>query len=252
MTRTTASAEVPAGDAPAHDPFPDGAFDAIGFDADDTLWENERFFRMTEEAFLDLLGLSDRQDAHECLSVTQQRNLDLYGFGIKGFTLSMIQTALELTGEDLPGDTVARILELGQEMLRHPVQLRPGAAEVLDRLADRRLILVTKGDVIDQERKIALSGLAPAFERIEIVQNKTPDAYHAVLDRAGIPPARFIMIGNSVVSDILPVLATGGAAVLVPHAFGWAYEQAPEPEEHPRFRRVTCLNDLPPLLGADG
>lgn len=222
--------------------------DWIGFDADDTLWENETFFRTSQAGFADLLqghAPPDRIAAH--LFDTECRNLALYGYGIKGFTLSMVQTALELTENRLPGEVVARILDMGQEMLAHPVHLIDGAEGAVEALSDRRRILITKGDVLDQERKIALSGLAARFDAIEIVQHKTPDTYRAVFARHGIAPDRFLMAGNSMNSDILPVLEAGGHAALIPHDLTWMHE-AGEAPDHPRFHRLERIADLPALV----
>ncbi|HRO14693.1 MAG TPA: HAD family hydrolase [Paracoccus sp. (in: a-proteobacteria)] len=221
----------------------------IGFDADDTLWENETFFHLTQDDFVALLaGHADPDTIRERLFATEVRNLELYGYGIKGFTLSMIQTALELTGGDLPGASVARLLDLGQQMLRHPVRLLPHVETTLAALREHRLVLITKGDVLDQERKIAASGLATLFDRIEIVQHKTPQAYARILDRARVRPADFMMIGNSMQSDILPVLELGGHAALVPQQLAWAHEHADDPDD-PRFARLESLADLPALVG---
>ncbi len=220
----------------------------IGFDADDTLWENETFFRSTQAGFARLLeghAPPERIAAH--LFDTECRNLARYGYGIKGFMLSMVQTALELTENRLPGEAVAEILAMGQEMLAHPVHLLEGAAGAVEALSDRRRILITKGDVLDQERKIALSGLAERFDAIEIVQHKTPDAYAAVFARHGITPDRFLMAGNSMNSDILPVLQAGGNAVLIPHDLTWLHEQGADPD-HPRFHRLERIADLPALV----
>jgi putative hydrolase of the HAD superfamily len=222
--------------------------DWIGFDADDTLWENETFFRTTHAGFARLLdghAPPERIAAH--LFETECRNLALYGYGIKGFMLSMVQTALELTDRQLPGEVVAQILDMGQEMLAHPVHLIDGAAEAVAALSDRRRILITKGDVLDQERKIALSGLAERFDAIEIVQHKTPDAYAAIFARHGITPDRFLMAGNSMKSDILPVLEAGGHAAMIPHDLTWMHERAEDPD-HPRFHRLARIADLPALV----
>lgn len=220
----------------------------LGLDADDTLWENEAFFHLTQDDFVALL--SDHADAGTIrarLYETEIRNLEIYGYGIKGFTLSMIQTALELTGNAVSGQTIARLLALGQEMLRHPVRLLPGVPETLARLSGRRLILVTKGDVLDQERKLASSGLAGAFERVEIVQRKDPATYAALLRRAGVAPADFVMAGNAMRSDVLPVIEIGGHGVLIPAALGWAHEDAAAPD-HPRFHRLSRIDELPALI----
>lgn len=196
----------------------------IGFDADDTLWENEAFFHLSQDDFVGLLaGQADERVIRERLHEVQVANLEIYGYGIKSFTLSMIQTALDLTGNDLPGQTVARLLGLGQDMLRHPVHLLDHVREVLADLRDHRLILITKGDVLDQERKVAASGLAPLFEGIEIVQDKTPQAYARVLQRHRLEPEEFLMVGNSMRSDVLPVIGIGGRGVLVPARLGWVH-----------------------------
>ncbi|MBB1492891.1 MULTISPECIES: HAD family hydrolase [unclassified Paracoccus (in: a-proteobacteria)] len=220
----------------------------IGFDADDTLWENEAFFHLTQDDFVSLLkGHGDPDVIRAHLHDVQVANLEIYGYGIKSFTLSMIQTALDLTGNDLPGPVVARLLRLGQDMLRHPVHLLDHVRDVLADLRDHRLILITKGDVLDQERKVAASGLAPLFEGIEIVQDKTPQAYARVLQRHRLEPEEFLMVGNSMRSDVLPVIEIGGRGVLVPARLGWVHEHA-EPPESPRFHRVDSLADLPALV----
>lgn len=222
--------------------------DWIGFDADDTLWENETFFRMTQADFSELLqGHATARQVAAHLFDTERRNLERYGYGIKGFTLSMVQTALELTDNRVPGAVIARILAMGQEMLAHPVHLIDGAVAALDALSGHGRILITKGDVLDQERKIVLSGLADRFDAIEIVQHKTRDAYAAIFARHGIRPDRFLMAGNSVNSDILPVLAAGGHAALVPHELTWIHEQGDDPK-HPHFHRLDRIADLPDLI----
>lgn len=220
----------------------------IGFDADDTLWENETFFRVTQAGFAELLaGHATPEAIAAHLFETECRNLALYGYGIKGFMLSMVQTALELTDRRVPGDVVARILAMGQEMLAHPVHLIDGAAGAVEALSDRRRILITKGDVLDQERKIALSGLADSFDAIEIVQHKTPAAYAAIFVRHRIDPNGFLMVGNSMNSDILPVLEAGGHAALIDHPLTWAHEQAPHPD-HQRFHRLQAIDEVPALV----
>lgn len=220
----------------------------IGFDADDTLWENEAFFHLTQDDFVGLLdGHADPDVIRARLHEVQIANLEIYGYGIKSFTLSMIQTALDLTGNDVPGHTVARLLGLGQDMLRHPVHLLDHVHEVLAELRDHRLILITKGDVLDQERKVAASGLAPLFEAIEIVQDKTPQAYERVLQRHRVQPEDFLMAGNSMRSDVLPVIEIGGRGVLVPARLGWVHEHAEAPESD-RFHRLDSLAGLPDLV----
>lgn len=226
--------------------------EAIGLDADDTLWENERFFRQTEEAFAELLvdhGGRDEISAH--LLQVERANLARYGFGIKGFTLSMIQTALELSDGRVSTRTLARILELGQDMLTHPLHVMDGVAEVLKTLKDRRLFLITKGDLWDQERKLEASGLAGYFEAVEILSDKSPDAYSRVLARHDIEPEAFLMAGNSIKSDILPVLDLGANAAFIPHELTWAVEHAEEPD-HPRYHRLDRITELPGLIRTHG
>ena len=186
-------------------------FDAIGLDADDTLWENETFFRVTEAEFCALLAdHGDPESIAARLYDTESANLARYGYGIKGFMLSMVQTAIELTDGRIEGRQIARILDLGAEMLAHPVTLLPGVERALDALQGRRLILITKGDLMDQERKIAASGLAERFAAVQILADKTPEAYARVLMGQGVEPARFLMAGNSMRSDVIPVLDLGG------------------------------------------
>lgn len=222
--------------------------EAIGLDADDTLWENETFFRVTEGEFVALLGeYADGADIASRLLDVERANLARYGFGIKGFMLSMVQTAIELTDGRIDGRAIGRILELGQEMLAHPVDLLPGVPEALDALAGHRLILITKGDLIDQERKIAASGLAERFDAVEILADKSPETYSRVLFRAGVAPEDFVMVGNSMKSDVLPVVELGGHGVFIPHAMTWAVEHADAPD-HPRAHRLESIALLPALV----
>ncbi|RNF34307.1 HAD family hydrolase [Paracoccus methylarcula] len=222
--------------------------EAVGLDADDTLWENERFFRLTESGFAGLLAdHGDPDQISRRLHDVERRNLSRYGFGIKGFTLSMVQTAIELTDGRVPGSVIGQILDLGYEMLSHPLHLLDGVPEALGMLEGRRLILITKGDLMDQERKVAASGLAGRFEAIEIVADKTPAAYARVLTRHDIAPERFLMAGNSVKSDILPVLELGGRAALIPHELTWQVERDDDPD-HPQFHRLGSISDLPGLI----
>lgn len=223
--------------------------EAIGLDADDTLWENETFFRVTESSFVDLLA--DHGDPDQItgrLYDVERRNLARYGFGIKGFTLSMVQTAIELTEGRVPGHVIGQILDMGQDMLAHPVHLIAGVEQALDALQGRRLILITKGDLLDQERKVAASGLAERFAAVEILADKTPEAYSRVLWRHGIAAERFLMAGNSMKSDVLPVLDLGGHGVFLPHDLTWAVEHAEAPE-HPRLHELTSITELPDLIG---
>ncbi|WP_304618968.1 HAD family hydrolase [Paracoccus sediminilitoris] len=222
--------------------------DAIGLDADDTLWENETFFRVTEAEFAALLG--DHGEAETIASRlydVERANLQRYGYGIKGFTLSMVQTAVELTDGAVDGRTIGRILEMGREMLAHPVHLLPDVAKALEALQGRRLILITKGDLMDQERKVAASGMAELFDAVEILADKTPEAYSRVMNSHGIAPDRFLMAGNSMKSDVIPVLRIGGWGVHIPHGLTWIAEHAEAPD-HPRLRELPTIAGLPGLV----
>lgn len=222
----------------------------IGFDADDTLWQNETFFRMTEARFAELLAHAAPQDhLMQRLLEAERRNIGHYGFGIKGFMLSMIETALEVTDHRVPGEVIAEILATGREMLRHPVELLPGAEATVTQLArDYRVILVTKGDLLDQERKLAQSGLGDLFHGVEIVSDKTAAAYTRIFARHGTGAGEGLMVGNSLKSDVLPMLAAGGFGVHVPHGLTWALEAAEMPQGHPRFAEIAALSDLPALI----
>ena len=221
----------------------------LAFDADDTLWHNETHYAETQEAFRGLVRpFHDDAWIDARLHETEMRNLSRYGYGIKGFTLSMIETALELTEDRLDGQGVRRVLELGQAMLDKPVEPLPGVAEVLAKVAGAYdLMLITKGDLFDQEAKLAKSGLGSHFSKIEIVSEKDEATYAAVLQRHGIRPGAFTMVGNSVKSDILPVLALGARAIHIPYHLTWAHEVVATPVESP-FPVLDSILDLPALL----
>jgi putative hydrolase of the HAD superfamily len=223
---------------------------AIGFDADDTLWQNEQFFRLTEERFAELLGdYADGERLKARLLEAEKRNLSRYGFGIKGFTLSMIETAIEVTEGKVPSRVIADILEAGREMLVHPVETLPKARETLERLAgDYRLILITKGDLFDQERKLAASGLGDLFDAVEIVSDKGPSTYERVFSRHADGAGRSMMVGNSLKSDVVPAIRAGAWGVYVPHELTWVLEHVPEPAAEPRFRRIDDLGQLAALI----
>jgi putative hydrolase of the HAD superfamily len=224
---------------------------AIGFDADDTLWQNETYFRMTEQRFAELL--SDHGERHIIsarLLDAERRNLRLYGYGVKGFTLSMIETAVEVTNGQVPASVVAEILSFGRQMLQNPVEPLPHVHETLEALAGRyRILLITKGDLFDQERKLAQSGLGDYFQAVEIVSEKTPRTYDRIFRRHADGAERAVMVGNSLKSDVVPVIAAGGWGVHVPHELTWLLEHEPAPEDSPRFRRIDSLAGLVPLLG---
>ncbi len=223
----------------------------IGFDADDTLWQNERFFRLTEERFVALLGAQGTAaEISGRLLEAERRNLAFYGFGIKGFVLSMIETAIEITDGAVPAAVIGEILAAGREMAAHPVETLPQARETLERLAaSHRLVLITKGDLFDQERKLAQSGLGELFHGVEIVSDKTPEVYRRIFERHGDGPQRAMMVGNSLKSDVLPALAAGAWAVHIPHELTWALEHAEEPVGAPRCRRLSLLSALDELVG---
>ena len=225
----------------------------IAFDADDTLWHNERFFKLTQERFAALLAPHTDADAlMPRLLEAERRNIRHYGFGIKGFMLSMIETALEVTDNAVPGAVIAELIAAGQDMLQHPVDLLPHAAEALRAAqAIGPVLLITKGDLLDQERKIAQSGLGDVFDAVRIVSAKTPETYTRIFD-AYDGAARGMMIGNSMASDVRPMLEAGGWAVHVPHDLLWDLEHAERPEGHPRFHEIPDLGALPDLLSRTG
>jgi putative hydrolase of the HAD superfamily len=222
----------------------------IGFDADDTLWHNETFFQLTQAHFTDLL--SDYTDAtalHARLQAAEHRNLGHYGYGVKGFVLSMIETAIEVTNAKVPATVIAQLVAAGRDMLDHPIDLLPHARATVETLAkDYRVIIITKGDLLDQERKVAQSGLGDLFHAVEIVSHKTPASYARIFARHGDGAAHALMIGNSLKSDVLPMLDAGGYAVHVPHALTWALEVADPPQGHARFHAIADLGHLPHLV----
>jgi len=200
--------------------------DVIAFDADDTLWHNEVLYTRTEEQFQRLLAPYHQNGrAMEELLATEMQNLRYYGYGIKSFTLSMIETAIRLTGNKVKGTEIQEIIRLAKEMMLAPVELLDHVAEVVAELSQAyKLMIITKGDLFDQERKLARSGLATHFHYVEIVSEKSAEIYRALLAKHQIAPERFLMVGNSLRSDILPVAALGGHAVHVPYHTTWAHE----------------------------
>ncbi|MES0019627.1 HAD family hydrolase [Mesorhizobium sp. M0036] len=225
----------------------------IGFDADDTLWHNEQFFRLTEKHFATLLA--DHGEAEHIsarLLEAEKRNLAVYGFGIKGFTLSMIETAIEVTEGRVPGSTIAEILAAGRDMLGHPVEALPHARETVERLAGAyHLVLITKGDLFDQERKLAASGLGDLFDAVEIVSDKSAATYARIFGRHGSPQTS-MMVGNSLKSDVVPAIEAGSWGVYVPHELTWVLEHVEPPVEAPRFRQLVDLGELPALIESIG
>jgi putative hydrolase of the HAD superfamily len=227
-----------------------GQLTTIGFDADDTLWQNEQFFRLTEARFQSLLAdFAEPEHLAERLLAAEKRNLGHYGFGIKGFTLSMIETAVEVTGGKVPAATIGEILAAGREMLSHPIETLPYAAETLARLAGAyRVVLITKGDLFDQERKLAQSGLGDFFNAVEIVSDKSVATYERVFARHGDGAESAMMVGNSLKSDVVPALGAGSWGVYIPHHLTWALEHADRPAADLRFREIAHLGELPGLV----
>ena len=226
----------------------------IGFDADDTLWQNEAFFRLTQDRFTTLLSdYAEAEHLHERLLAAERRNLGHYGFGVKGFTLSMIETAIEVTDGRVAASVISELLASGREMLEHPIELLPHARQAVERLSDsHRVILITKGDLLDQERKLAQSGLGDLFDGVEIVSDKKPAIYAQIFARHGAQSDQAMMVGNSLKSDVLPVLDVGGWGVHVPHGLTWALEHAEPPVGHARFFSIESLRDLPDLVDTLG
>lgn len=226
------------------------AISTIGFDADDTLWHNERYFRMTEARFAALLGDHGHADEISArLLEVEKRNLRHYGFGIKGFVLSMIDTAIEVSDGRVATAAIGEILAFGREMSDHPVEPLPFVRETLDALSDEfRLVLITKGDLFDQERKLAASGLGDYFAAVEIVSDKNADTYRRIFERHGDGAARAAMVGNSMKSDIVPAIQAGAWGIHVPHELTWVLERVDAPREADRFREIPNLGDLAPLL----
>ncbi|MGH7946748.1 MAG: HAD family hydrolase [Opitutaceae bacterium] len=225
----------------------------IGFDGDDTLWHNETIFEHTHARYRALLArYHDAATVERTLFATEMRNLELYGYGVKGFTLSAIETAIQLTAGRIRADEIQQLIELGRQMLSHPVQLLDGVTDTLAMLSSaHRLFVITKGDLLDQERKLASSGLAQHFERVEIVSEKNEATYDRIFCRHDIAADRFLMVGNSLKSDILPVISLGGSAAHVPYHLTWAHERSEHiPSAAGRFFQLKSLHELPAVIRA--
>jgi putative hydrolase of the HAD superfamily len=226
----------------------------IGFDADDTLWHHEKYFVSTKAAFIELMSPhTDKARADGMLQATEIANVRTYGFGVKSFTLSMIETALSVTDGNVPGSVIGDIIALGRDMLVHPVNPYPGVRETLAALKPSyKLLVVTRGDLIDQERKLAASGLLDYFAEIEIVSDKTTSVYTRIFNRHGDGPARAMMIGNSMRADVAPALEAGAWGVHVPSEHVWSLDLHDDPTDTSRFRRITALSDVLPIVEAVG
>jgi putative hydrolase of the HAD superfamily len=219
----------------------------VGVDADDTLWHCESKFRLSHARFLDLL--SDHGDSEKIesqLLAVEKRNLRVYGYGAKGFTLSMIETALEVTDGRVDTRVIREILAVGREMLTEPIEPLSGVDKALSELSDRyRLILITKGDLLHQEQKLASSGLGDYFVAVEIVSEKDAGTYRRVFDRYGTGPEQAVMAGNSMKSDILPALEAGCWSALIPYPLVWSHEAAEAPVGHARYAELSSISELP-------
>jgi putative hydrolase of the HAD superfamily len=226
----------------------------IAFDADDTLWHTERFFRLTQAHFAALLRDFTEPDHLEArLLEAERRNISHYGYGIKGFVLSMIETAIEVTDEKVPASVIAELMAAGREMLNHPIELLPHATEAVETLAStHKILLITKGDLIDQERKLAQSGLGDVFDWVEIMSHKTSDIYRTVFAQHGDGPERAMMVGDSMRSDIVPAIAVGSWAAHVPQSNVWELERAEAPSHSSRFHSLESLQMLPDLVKTIG
>src|SRR4029077_1120415 len=223
----------------------------LAFDGDDTLWHNETRFHLTQTALRDLLRRHvPDADVDQHLSDVEMRNLNLYGYGVKSFTLSMLETAIQVTEGRIPTADLEVILGWGKKMLGEPTELLDGVEEALTDLNGRyELLLITKGDLFDQESKLARSGLAEMFSGVEILSEKNEDAYRSVLRRRQIDPNEFVMVGNSLRSDILPVVAVGARGIHIPYPLTWHHEQVPE-EKMPRqgWHSLKSISELGALL----
>jgi putative hydrolase of the HAD superfamily len=222
----------------------------IGFDADDTLWHSERVFRLTEARFAELLSdYVDSDGLSQRLLETEKRNLDFYGFGRKGFVLSMIETAIDVTDGKVPTSILKGLIDLGRDMAAHPIEILPDVRETLEEIAERyRILVITKGDLLDQEQKLARSGLGEMFQAVEIVSDKSPATYQRIFARHGDGPERSMMVGNSLKSDIVPAIDVGSWGIFIPHPLTWALEHTDAPKDAPRFRQIERIAELSGLL----
>ncbi|WP_024868738.1 HAD family hydrolase [Pseudoxanthomonas suwonensis] len=226
----------------------------VGFDGDDTLWRSEDYYRAAEKQYEEIIGryidLHDAGTLRHLLEV-ERRNLQVFGYGVKGMTLSMIEAAIELTDGRIAARDLQQVVEIGRATLQHPVELIDGIRGAVEQIAaELPVVLITKGDLFHQEAKIAASGLADLFPRIEIVSEKDPATYARVLSEFGIDASQFVMVGNSLRSDIEPVVRLGGWGVHIPYAITWAHEaEHGLAEEHPRVRSVAHASQLPQAIG---
>jgi putative hydrolase of the HAD superfamily len=226
----------------------------VALDADDTLWHNESIFHLTQQKYFSLLkDYGDVDHMMARLLEVEHRNLALYGYGVKGFTLSMIETAIDLTRGAVPARIIQEIMGLGRAMLEHPVEPLPGVAETLAALHGKvRLVMITKGDLLNQEQKLARSGLGENFDAIEIVSEKDAGTYRRIARRHGIAVADAVMIGNSLKSDVLPALEAGLWGIHIPYHITWAHERAEPPADSPRYAKLDSIGEVPAWLATHG
>ena len=222
----------------------------IAFDADDTLWVNEPYFRRTETEFCRLMSPYMPQASLEReLFKIEIANLPLYGYGVKGFMLSMIETAMQVSGHTVGADTIAQILKLGKQLLDEPIELLDGVKEVLQALHSRfRLVVATIGDLLDQERKLRKSGLGHFFHHIEVMSEKDEANYQKLIRHLDIQPEELLMIGNSLKSDVLPVLNLGGYAIHIPYHITWMHEQIEDQIENEKFRSFAHIREIMDIM----
>ncbi len=223
----------------------------IGFDGDDTLWRSEDYYRDAQQAFERIVGgYVDLGDVHDRLYAIEKRNLALFGYGVKGMTLSMIEAAVAITDARISAQDLHRIVELGKSLLQHPVDLLPGIREAVETIAaDHDIVLITKGDLFHQEDKVRKSGLTDLFRRIEIVSEKDTATYTRLFAEFDLPPEHFAMIGNSLRSDIVPVLELGGCGVHMPYHVTWTHEtETAPPSALERLRTVDTASALPAAI----
>ena len=222
----------------------------IAFDADDTLWVNEPYFQETEKKFCVLLeDYLPQHTAAQELFKTEIQNLALYGYGVKGFMLSMVETALRVTNKTLNIEAIEKIIQFGKELLDKPIEMLEGVEDVLKSLPEHyRLVVATKGDLLDQERKLRKSGVEHYFHHTEIMSDKKESDYLKLIRHLDIEPSQFMMIGNSIKSDVLPVLAVGGHGVHVPYRITWAHEHVEHNVEHENFKQINSISELIPYL----
>jgi putative hydrolase of the HAD superfamily len=218
----------------------------IAFDADDTLWVNEPYFQEAERQFCSLLeNYLPQHTISQELFVTEMKNLHLYGYGVKGFLLSMIETANRVSNRTVSLDVIDKIIEIGHELLQKPIELLQGVQETLQQLNDNyKLIVATKGDLLDQERKLKKSGLEHYFHHIEIMSDKKISDYQKLLKHIDCPPENFLMLGNSIKSDIMPVLDLGGIGAHIPYHVTWTHEQLEHNLKHENFIQLKEISEI--------